>query len=135
MNSEFYTFRGYQNTEKPQISVAMEDYLEMICRLIQKLDYVRINQLAALLNVKPSSASKMVNKLKENGMVEFEPYGTIRLTPEGKEMGDYLLRRHEVLNRFFCFLNQSESELELVEKIEHFMDRRTIRNIEDFLAK
>ena len=50
-------------------------------------------------------------------------------------MGAYLLKRHEALNRFFCLLNESEQELELVEKIEHFMDRRTVENIAALLAQ
>jgi DtxR family Mn-dependent transcriptional regulator len=44
--------------------------------------------------------------------------------------GKYLLYRHEILHHFLCVLNHSNDELEQVEKIEHFMDRKTILQIE-----
>lgn len=134
-NSDFYTIRGYNRKEKPQISYTMEDYLEMIYRHACEGRYIRVNQLAALLNVQPPSASKMAGKLRESGMVDFEPYGVIHLTEEGEKLGAYLLRRHSVLNKLFCYINGTEHELELVEKIEHYIDRRTIENIESILLK
>ena len=119
--------------EESKISVAMEDYLEMIYRMTQEDKYVRVNQLAALLNVKPSSSSKMIHRLKENELVDFEPYGIVKLTKQGMELGEYLLHRHDILSHFFCLINQSDEELELVEKIEHFIDKRTVENIEKWL--
>ena len=133
--SGFYTIRGYNRMENPEISHTMEDYLEMIYRHVSNGDYIRVKQLATLLNVQPPSASKMASKLRKSGMVLFEPYGIIRLTKEGKKTGAYLFRRHEVLHRLFCHINQSESDLELVERIEHFIDDRTIENIETLLKR
>jgi len=132
-NNDFYTLRGYDRLDKSGISTTMEDYLEMICRIVREKKFVRVNQLAGLLNVTPPSASKMVNKLKEIGMVDFEPYGIIQVTKEGEKLGGYLLHRHEVLDRFFCRINGTSNELELVEKIEHFLDRRTVENLENWL--
>lgn len=134
-DNDFYTLRGYNRLDQPEISIAMEDYLEMICRLVRKGEFVRVNGLAALLNVTPPSSSKMVGKLRDSGMVEFEPYGIIRLTPKGEALGDYLLHRHDILHRLFCRVNGTENELELVEKIEHFLDRRTVKNLERLLAE
>jgi len=59
-NSEFHTVRGYQliEQEKKLLTSAMEDYLEMIFRNIKKEGYMRINTLAEMLNVRPSSATK-----------------------------------------------------------------------------
>ena len=64
-NKGFHTVRGYQLLEqnKRLLTSAMEDYLEMICRNSLQDGYIRINKLAELLNVKASSASKMVQKL------------------------------------------------------------------------
>ena len=71
----------------------------------------------------------MVNNLKHLGYVTFEKYGYIKLTEEGSKTGAYLLYRHEVLHDFLCLLNNSENELEQVEKIEHFLNEKTIKNI------
>ncbi len=48
--------------------------------------------------------------------------------------GRYLLHRHRVLQDFFCTLNHTEDELELVEKIEHFINHRTVENMEQALS-
>ena len=52
---------------------------------------------------------------------------------EQLQKGDYLLYRHNLLNQFLCYINHSDNELEQVERIEHFIDERTIRNIAIFL--
>ena len=121
--------------EQGEISHTMEDYLEMIYRHAKDGRYIRVNQLATLLNVQPPSASKMAAKLKDSGMIKFESYGIIELTGRGEEIGAFLLRRHEVLNSLFCMINGSDSELELVEKIEHAFSAQTIRNIELFISR
>lgn len=132
----FYTLRGYDRLERAEISSAMEDYLEMIYRLsLQEPEgIVRLSRLASLLHVRPPSATKMAARLAAKGLLAYTPYGTLQLTAQGLELGHYLLHRHEVLQRFFCCLNHSTSELELVEKIEHAIDGRTLQNMERFLS-
>ncbi|MCL2674768.1 MAG: MarR family transcriptional regulator [Defluviitaleaceae bacterium] len=131
--SEFYTLKGYALQEDNAITSSMEDYLEMITRIQSSGEVVRIGELAESLNVKPSSASKMVGNLKEQGLVSSEKYGYIKLTDAGSELGKYLVFRHDTLHRFLCCINKSDNELEQVEKIEHFINAETVRNIKRFL--
>lgn len=132
---EFYTMKGYERNREEPLTSAMEDYLEMICRMLSETCVVRISILAERLHVKPSSASKMVNNLKEAGYIVFEKYGYITVTEKGNMQGEYLLYRHRVLHEFLCALNHSRDELEQVEKIEHFINRQTIENLEKITAK
>lgn len=131
----FYTLKGYSLLEQTKITSSMEDYLEMICRLHHDEHPIRIKELAECLHVKPSSASKMASNLKSQGLVEFEKYGTVSLTEDGMQLGEYLLFRHEVLHRFFCYINQNTDELEQVEKVEHFMNPQTVYNIQKWMNK
>ncbi|SFR93649.1 metal-dependent transcriptional regulator [Anaeromicropila populeti] len=135
MEENFYTLKGYEIKNHSEFSHTMEDYLEMIYRIASKNQYIRVNELAQMLHVSPPSSSKMVKKIKEQGYVEFEPYGIIKLTKKGKKLGQYLLHRHDVLNKFFCYINHSKSELEMVEKIEHYINEETIYHVEEFLKK
>lgn len=130
---EFRTMKGYQMKKIDSLTESMEDYLEMITRTHQSGQPARINQLAAQLNVRPSSASKMTVKLKEAGLVQFEKYGRISLTKLGMETGQYLLWRHETLHRFFCLLNHSDNELKQVELIEHFLSETSLKNMEKLI--
>lgn len=135
MISNFYTLKGYKLRSNNTITEAMEDYLEMIYRKTTNKKEIKINELSKLLNVKPSSVSKMINRLKELNLVYFEKYKTITLTKEGKYIGKYLLYRHNVLKNFFKYINKEEYKLSQVEKIEHFIDYTSIKNIEKLLNK
>lgn len=134
-STEFHTLKGYQMHNDSELTEAMEDYLEMIGRCMQESGYVRVNALAAKLNVRPSSVSKMVNKLRELELVQFEKYGLITTTEKGYGEAQYLLWRHEVLLRFFRRLNGGEDQLTLVEQVEHFMDKKTVENLDRMLRK
>ena len=131
-NSDFYTLNGYINKNKNKLTESMEDYLEMIYRNRNKVE-IHIKDISIKLNVKPSSVSKMINKLKEYNLVNFKKYGSITLTKEGVKMGKYLLWRHNILVKFFKRLNKKNYLLEQVEKIEHFIDFETLKNMEKFL--
>lgn len=133
MISNFYTLKGYKLRSNNVITEAMEDYLEMIYRKTTDKKEIKINELSKLLNVKPSSVSKMINRLKELNLVYFEKYKTITLTKEGKNIGKYLLYRHNTLKNFFKYINKGEYKLSQVEKIEHFIDYTSIKNIEKLL--
>jgi len=131
----FYTMKEYQRAGAEGLTSSMEDYLEMICRLRAEGVPVRVNVLASSLHVRPSSASKMLGNLKKLGYIDFRKYGAVMVTEKGVEEGEYLLHRHQVLHRFFCAVNGTEDELEQVEKIEHFMNRETVNNLEQLLAR
>ena len=68
---DFYTQKGYQMRSQHALTGAMEDYLEMICRQAEADGCARIGLLAEGLNVRPSSASKMVYQLRTLGLVAF----------------------------------------------------------------
>ena len=53
------------------LTPAMEDYLEMVFRSSEEQGYLRLNELAESLNVRASSASKMVQKLGEYGLIKY----------------------------------------------------------------
>ena len=132
-HNRFYTLKGYALLEDNAITSSMEDYLEMIYRIHTSGKVVRISTLAESLNVKPSSATKMVSNLKKQGLVSSEKYGYIKLTGSGGKLGKYLVFRHDTLHSFLCYINKSENELEQVEKIEHFINAQTVKNIRKLL--
>ncbi len=131
-NKEFHTVRGYQLLEqnKRHLTSAMEDYLEMIYRNSLEEGYVRMGQLAGLLNVRAPSASKMVQRLSEIGMLKFRKYGIIMLSEDGKEIGRYLLERHILIENFLKLLGCEENLLEQTELVEHVINPELLRNLQ-----
>ena len=81
-DKEFRTIRGYELLRQKHnlITPSMEDYLEMAYRIYQQTGCIRIGDLASRLNVRPPSASRMVQKLARKGYLIGEKYGVIELT-------------------------------------------------------
>ena len=108
----------------------MEDYLEMSYRLTLEKGYARIGDLAEALHVQPPSASKMMQKLTELGYVQYEKYGLIELTSKGNELGRYLLKRHQIVEKLLILIGVTDNLLEQTEKIEHNLSAKTLEKIE-----
>ena len=110
----------------------MEDYLEMIYKYCLNEGYMRMNSLAEQLNVKASSASKVVQKLSGMGYLNYEKYGIIQLTEKGKSIGEFLWRRHKTLETFLKNLGVIDNLLLDTELIEHHLSMETLNSIEKF---
>ncbi|PKM52676.1 MAG: DtxR family transcriptional regulator [Firmicutes bacterium HGW-Firmicutes-7] len=130
-DKEFHTVRGYKmlDIENKKLTSCLEDYLEMIYRTCIKEGYVRINQLADHLNVRPSSTTKVVQKLSELGLVDYQKYGIIQLTEEGTAIGAFLLERHEIIQEFLRNLGIKDNLLKDTELIEHDVSLSTMEGI------
>jgi Mn-dependent DtxR family transcriptional regulator len=128
---DFYTVRGYERLwhESQPVTPSMEDYLEMAYRLSRDRGFTRIGDLAGALHVQPPSASRMVQKLSEASFLKYEKYGVIELTIRGQELGEYLVKRHETIERFLKIIGANKSILEETEKIEHNLSAETVQQI------
>ncbi|MGI6551412.1 MAG: transcriptional regulator MntR [Syntrophomonadales bacterium] len=111
------------------LTASMEDYLEMVYRLSRDVGFTRVNEIASALNVQPPSVSKMIQKLAEQGMVDYEKYGYIILTRKGKKLGKELLYRHQVVEDFLRLLGVTEGLLDQTEKIEHTLNPSTLKEL------
>ena len=81
-------------------SPAVEEYLEVIYRLTEKGDPAPLTLLAERLAISSVSANEMVRKLAERGLVTYEPYKGVSLTPSGRQQAQSMLRRHRLWERF-----------------------------------
>lgn len=117
------------------LTESMEDYLEMICRLVESKGYVRAIDLSDNLNVQSSSVTRMIQKLDETGYIAYEKYRNIALTPLGRKYGRFLMWRDATLKEFLTTLNAQADIDAQVEGIEHYITPKTmvlIRNLVRF---
>ncbi len=137
-NSDFHTFNEYMKKDDSSLTASMEDYIEMISRLSIKNGFTRINELSQALNIQPSSATKMVQRLSEMGYIKYEKYSVLFLEEKGKEIGDWLIKRHKIIENFMRIIGVDASMvLQETEKIEHTLSNETtfrIKNLVDFLV-
>jgi DtxR family Mn-dependent transcriptional regulator len=86
-------------------SPAIQDYAKAIYALEQREHGpVSTNALAERLDVTPGSASAMVRRLGELGLVSHAPYRGVQLTDAGERVALEVLRHHRLLE---LYLSQS----------------------------
>jgi DtxR family Mn-dependent transcriptional regulator len=82
-------------------SQAIEDYAKAIYALERRdAEPVSTNALAERLGVTPASASGMVKRLGELGLVEHQPYRGVSLTDDGRRVALEVMRHHRLLELY-----------------------------------
>jgi DtxR family transcriptional regulator, Mn-dependent transcriptional regulator len=82
-------------------SSAVEDYAKAIYALEERRGKaVSTNALAERLGVTPASASGMVKRLGELGLVSHEPYHGVSLTDDGRRVALEVMRHHRLLELY-----------------------------------
>jgi DtxR family transcriptional regulator, Mn-dependent transcriptional regulator len=82
-------------------SSAVEDYTKAIYALQERdNEPVTTNALADRLGVTPGSASGMVKRLGELGLVEHRPYHGVSLTEQGRRVALEVMRHHRLLELY-----------------------------------
>jgi DtxR family Mn-dependent transcriptional regulator len=82
-------------------SSAIQDYAKAIYALESRGgDAVSTNALAERLGVSPASASGMVKRLGELGLVEHRPYRGVSLTEDGRRVALEVMRHHRLLELY-----------------------------------
>ncbi|MCP5522754.1 MAG: transcriptional regulator MntR [Verrucomicrobiales bacterium] len=113
-------------------SQSAEDYLERIHELIQGKGYARVVDIASTLRVTQASVTRMIQKLGEQGFVDYEKYRGVALTPKGLEVAATIQERHETLSRFFSVLDLDEAtQRRDIEGIEHHLSPATVTVLAD----
>jgi DtxR family Mn-dependent transcriptional regulator len=82
-------------------SSSIEDYVKVIYSFTEWQDKpITSSQLAQRLGVANSSVSEMVRKLKDQGLVDHQPYSAITLTRDGVRLAVSMVRRHRLIETF-----------------------------------
>jgi DtxR family Mn-dependent transcriptional regulator len=83
-------------------SSAVEDYAKAIYSLERRTGAVSTNALASRMGVTPASASGMVKRLGELGLVEHRPYHGVSLTEDGRRVALEVIRHHRLLELYLA---------------------------------
>ena len=97
---------------------------------------VPMGQLATAVGVAPGTATTMVKALAESGLVEYEPYAGVRLTPAGAKLAAMVLRRHRLIEQFLVeIMGMSWTDVhDDAEKLEHVVSDRLIDRMDAMLG-
>lgn len=121
------------------LSFTEENYIKALVRmtvLTEDKSEVGVNELAEELEVKPATVSDMVKKLKAKKLVNYERYGKVSLTSEGRKLGLMVIRRHRLWETFlYSKLDFSWGEVhDLAEELEHIHSEKLMDKLDEFLG-
>lgn len=120
------------------LTITEENYLKALLHLsVAELNRhgAGINQLAAKLDVRPATVNNMVKKLKDKDLVEYEKYGKIHLTEQGRHLAVQVIRKHRLWETFlYTKLDFTWDEVhEVAEQLEHIQSEKLIEKLDKFL--
>ena len=98
---------------------------------------VPMGQIASALGVVPGTATTMIKALSESGLVHYEPYMGVRLTPAGEKLAGLVLRRHRLIELFLVkVLDMDWAEVhDEAERLEHAVSEQLIERIDAMLGR
>ena len=96
-----------------------------------------MGQLAAALGVAPGTATTMVKTLAESGLVRYEPYTGVALTPAGERLAALVLRRHRLIELFLVrVMGYAWDEVhDEAEHLEHVVSDRLVDKMDEMLGR
>lgn len=116
-----------------KIHESAEDYLERILILKERNGLVRSVDIAREMNYSKPSISVAMKNLRENGYVEMDREGFIRLLPPGAEIAERIYNRHKLLTQFLEGLGVSpENAAADACKIEHDLSAESFEKLAAF---
>ncbi|MGE5293806.1 MAG: metal-dependent transcriptional regulator [Solirubrobacterales bacterium] len=94
-----------------KLSASLEDYLEAILNLADGAGQTRSKDIAASLGVAKPSVTGALQALSNKGLANYERYGCVTLTQQGRAVAREVARKHDILKSFFVDVLGVEKEM------------------------
>jgi DtxR family transcriptional regulator, Mn-dependent transcriptional regulator len=102
-------------------TINTEDYIKAIYKLTLDGERVTTSALATQLRVKDASITDMIKRLSDKGLIKYERYHGVTLSPRGRKMALGIVRRHRLWEMYLVtFLGFSWDKVhDEAERLEH----------------
>ncbi|MBA3866885.1 MAG: metal-dependent transcriptional regulator [Solirubrobacterales bacterium] len=105
-------------------SQAIEDYAKAIYAISQEREGLVLNgEVAGRLEVTPATATSMLKRLADLGLVDYVPYKGVNLTPGGERVALEVIRHHRLIEAYLseALGMPSDRVHEEAEVLEHYI--------------
>ncbi|MFP8965985.1 manganese-binding transcriptional regulator MntR [Pokkaliibacter sp. CJK22405] len=127
---------SFERTRQDHQRELIEDYVEEIAVLRAEHGEARASDLAERLGVSTAAVSKVITRLRTEGLVEARPYRGIFLTDEGQTLAEKVAERHQVvLNALLALGVPEHVAVADSEGIEHHCSDETVAAMRRFLVE
>ncbi|MBF0112276.1 MAG: metal-dependent transcriptional regulator [Desulfamplus sp.] len=122
--------------DKMDLTESLEDYLEIILKLQEANRVARSKDIAENMGIQRGSVTSMLKNLAEKELINYEPYGYVTLTDQGKSVALEITRRHSILKDFLMRVIQIDPEKAdtIACRMEHNIDRDSFEKLVKFIA-
>ena len=119
------------------ISKSLEEYLKTMYILKKQNGNIRVTDVAQKMNCSKPRVNKALNNLKEAELVNYETYGTIELTKQGKDLAKKVIEAYDIVYLFLKdVLNVDEAHAEKeAEKIKTSITDDTLNKLAKYVHK
>ena len=98
--------------------------------LLAKDDTVRTTEISEAFEVDPSTVTKLIAELAEDGYLDHIPYRGVRLTESGRQYAEFCLKRHQILGLMFSHYGLTSTEAcDETSRIETFVSKKAVDRI------
>lgn len=113
-----------------------EDYIKAIYKLGGRDEFVSNKAINQMLNLSAASTTEMLNKLVNDGTVEYIRYTGAKLTKKGIKVAERLIRSHKIWEVFLVksLGFSGESVHEQAEILEHSSSVEMTERLAEFLG-
>lgn len=129
--------RREKDMKHDSFNESAEMYLKTVSELAVAGDPVPISALAGRLGVSPVSATEMVHRLQDHGLVDHRPYKGISLTADGYRQAADVIRSHRLWERFL--VDQLDLPWDKAHafacRLEHASDPQVTEALDRFLGR
>ncbi|NLX48468.1 MAG: metal-dependent transcriptional regulator [Methanospirillum sp.] len=112
----------------------IEEYIETIALLEEREGRAQTGAIASNMGVKPPSATEMLQKLEQAGLIHYESYDGAVLTGPGRRLADELTEKHRTITDLLDILGVEHGQADLDAcQIEHHVSAGTVERLADFV--
>ena len=117
---------------------SQEEYLKVIYILKNTKKDIRVTDIAKKLDKSKASVNNAINLLKNDGLIEYEPYGQIKLTEKGETEAIKIIEAYDIVKLFFLtdILNANKENVdEEAKKIKTILSDDTLNKLAKYTHK
>ena len=119
------------------VSKSQEEYLKSMYILKMQNGDIRVTDIAKKMECSKPSVNKALKSLKDNKLINYETYGKIELTGDGKKLAKKILEAYDIVYVFFKYVLglQEESAKEEAEKVKSVLSDNAINELAKYVHK
>ena len=115
------------------LSASLEKYLLCIYEKVQVDKELKSTEIAREMNQSLQKAVQALQRLHYQKYITYSAYQPLRLTEQGKQVAEYLIARHKLIDDFLDILHIEQNKETEKEAMQQYLSYESLKTIEKFV--